>query len=1322
MSLDTTNYDLSSVYSLGAVTNPNDTFSVLSLGKRFPAYYSLFQELVDSKKIPLTKNWKGELVAPASAWASAVEPYIHTDPLTIYRTLKKVRANPFDSQPPWLQKIYSEVWAKIPEYATTQKNVAPPKEEFEKFAASKLEEVKTLADNQVKLASAGPLRPNEFTYDGNLYTVNKMTSVNGEETLGENRAGSPYATLDVVDRSGKTDKLIFIPESYLTSGERTANKTFINGSFLDQDFLKDLNAINIRNKGSVDNLFAMRFGDSGFVISESKLKEKYPKISQSLNQGQASLNTTDDTELVSFAGKLAYKFKTQQDFQGIQYIATGVGPPIAYPVEKNDVTLDAYFTGDNYGDKVSFEKIGSGPGSGHVVRQGNVILDTIQLYPEPQKPDWGKFIAAGAGIWLAGSGLAAVLNPATTASFATQVGTAVGLSGTAAAVTGGAAIGAALYGAAGADPLTGAVLGGLGELATVSNYAEPVGRALGATTTKAAVVVGNIAISSALSGLSAAALGQDVGRSMLAGGITGGIKAGSQEIASTILGGPENLAKIADSLGFYGATGAQQVADILSASLAQGIVSEISGGRPFAEAFGQSLVANGVSTKVANEVVEGMRVNAPTTRAVFNATRQITSVATTAALNNQDVSLALENAAPGIILTSFKELTTPDKAVAEQVKQSQDEGMEEVPLSASDQDVLDEIKPQAPPDELLAGGDTSQLPVEDQELLNQIQDVAQRPDIQIPQDATETAERLRIVSDTPRTVWESSDGRYAVSSALSLFENGDYVRTLTPEEYESITGLKYQEETGIDGGAGTSSDTVAGGGGGDIAADIESIISGEGLVPEDVTEVVTDTTLPSDVQLPIVLTPTVAGGTAGGETIPQTPIGEVTDQEIKDVIDQQTPTVIGGEGETPITPTLPGGEQETTVVGGEAPTTVSGGETPTTVAGGEAETTVTGGEAPTTVDTITGGQVAEGGQASVPGGEISDEEIIKIIVGEGNVPPSGELPATTVVGGEEAPTTVVGGEDTTPGGLPDETITGEAGADTVVGGGDQVVEIAPTVPGGEQITPTIPGGEEITPTIPGGEGEISDEDLINIIIGEGTPTTAGGGGEDTVVGGEEIPTVPGGEQVLPTVPGGDVTDILQPTLPGGAGEGDTVVSGGGEADTVLGGGGEGEATLPGGEGEDTVGGGLGDGEITDQDIINIITGGDTGVGGGGEDTTLAGGGGDEVTPAIPGGDDEAILDLIRDLEQEEGMEEIPLEPETPVEEVTPPTTGTRPVVTVVPRQRTFQRPGEAAPYRVTGQDESGILGRKQPLFGGDEDLQRAEWNRRSLRLRRLLGL
>ena len=787
-----------------------------------------------------------------------------------------------------------------------------------------------------------------------------------------------------------------------------------------------------------------------------------------------------------------------------------------------------------------------------------------------------------------------------------------------------------------------------------------------------------------------------------------------------------------------------------------------------------------------------------------------------------------------------------------------------------DQDILAEIQPVAPPDELLAGGDTGQLPVEDQELLNQIQDVAQRPDIGTPTGGAEVAEAptgggLAIDITIKPNIYDSEDGRTVINGVGVLFEDGQLIRKLTPEEIKQISGIdvayapeeiaNYLDQFGITKNAPVNAVYVDPNGAFYVGEDLnvydvrnERIASMNvaefqsltGQTPNEAVRVNPDTLLrtndgkllqtarptaelkpvdtgatgapPVDYSLgatdmqgtqPTQQPPSptiglnlltagtgIEGGrnralfnTGGGlgsggnttettyslvarasETVPNDivdvggklyalillpdrqvlvpeiqPVEPVYIELIQDpttnlpVMQEkkisQAPSEIAlqvaekaGEvagnavaqaEETPITSTLPGGAGESTVVGGE---------TPTTVVGGEAETTVTGGEAPTTVDTITGGDVAETGQASVPGGEISDEEIINIIVGEGNVPPSSELPATTVVGGEEAPTTVVGGEDTTPGGLPEETITGEAGADTVVGGGDQVVEIAPTVPGGEQITPTIPGGEEITPTIPGGEGEISDEDLINIIIGEGTPTTAGGGGEDTVVGGEEVPTVPGGEQVLPTIPGGDVTDILQPTLPGGAGEGDTVVSGGGEADTILGGGGEGEATLPGGEGEDTIGGGLGDGEITDQDIINIITGGDTGVGGGGEDTTPAGGGEDEVAPTIPGGDDEAILDLIRDLEQEEGMEEIPLEPETPVEEVTPPTTGTRPVVTVVPRQRGFQRPGEAAPYRVTGQDESGILGRKQPLFGGDEDLQRAEWNRRSLRLKRLLGL
>jgi polyhydroxyalkanoate synthesis regulator phasin len=120
-------------------------------------------------------------------------------------------------------------------------------------------------------------------------------------------------------------------------------------------------------------------------------------------------------------------------------------------------------------------------------------------------------------------------------------------------------------------------------------------------------------------------------------------------------------------------------------------------------------------------------------------------------------------------------------------------------------------------------------------------------------------------------------------------------------------------------------------------------------------------------------------------------------------------------------------------------------------------------------------------------------------------------------------------------------------------------------------------------------------------------------------------------------------------------------------------------------------------------------------------------------------DDEEILRLIEeDINQplgditpeeegEEGLEEeaapapAPEEPAAEGEEAAPTSPDIVPAITTVGR-RTFARPAEGAPYRVTGMDESGILGRKQPLFGGDEDLQRAEWNRRSLRLRRLLGL
>ena len=66
----------------------------------------------------------------------------------------------------------------------------------------------------------------------------------------------------------------------------------------------------------------------------------------------------------------------------------------------------------------------------------------------------------------------------------------------------------------------------------------------------------------------------------------------------------------------------------------------------------------------------------------------------------------------------------------------------------------------------------------------------------------------------------------------------------------------------------------------------------------------------------------------------------------------------------------------------------------------------------------------------------------------------------------------------------------------------------------------------------------------------------------------------------------------------------------------------------------------------------------------------------------------------------------------------------RPITTtaVAAGDRTREAGAPGISSRVTGEALVGILGEKEPLFGGDEDEQRAVWNRRSLRLRKALGL
>jgi hypothetical protein len=97
---------------------------------------------------------------------------------------------------------------------------------------------------------------------------------------------------------------------------------------------------------------------------------------------------------------------------------------------------------------------------------------------------------------------------------------------------------------------------------------------------------------------------------------------------------------------------------------------------------------------------------------------------------------------------------------------------------------------------------------------------------------------------------------------------------------------------------------------------------------------------------------------------------------------------------------------------------------------------------------------------------------------------------------------------------------------------------------------------------------------------------------------------------------------------------------------------------------------------------------------------------EEILRLIEEDINQPLEDITPEEEGEESLEEeaspapAPEEPAAEGEEAAPPSPDIVPTITTVGR-RTFARPAEGAPYRVTGQDESGILGRKQPLFDAE---------------------
>jgi biotin carboxyl carrier protein len=185
-----------------------------------------------------------------------------------------------------------------------------------------------------------------------------------------------------------------------------------------------------------------------------------------------------------------------------------------------------------------------------------------------------------------------------------------------------------------------------------TTYATSVGNALGIEGA-GAVIAGNAVINSALSGIEAVVSGGNVEKSMLAGAIRGAAIVGAEDFANAVLG-EGTVADIAKLSGLEN----KQVASIFTTSVANGVTAEISGQGEFLETIGISLAAQGIGAKSANLMQTAMKdvldKDPEIMASVLTATGGIATTATNAALRGEDVGKALENSAPGIILSSVQ--------------------------------------------------------------------------------------------------------------------------------------------------------------------------------------------------------------------------------------------------------------------------------------------------------------------------------------------------------------------------------------------------------------------------------------------------------------------------------------------------------------------------------------------------------------------------------------------------------------------------------------------------------------------------------------------
>ena len=229
---------------------------------------------------------------------------------------------------------------------------------------------------------------------------------------------------------------------------------------------------------------------------------------------------------------------------------------------------------------------------------------------------------------------------------------AVGPTATQLAV-GNAVVSASVAALTGQNVVKAAALGGISGYAAgtlTPQFNTSIGESILGKGVTGAQTLGSVVSNSMVNGVMASIAGQDVGKAMLMGGVTGGVAANAKDITKALVGekGINDIARTTNLT-------TSQVQKILSSSIVTGARALVTN-QDFFSAVTDHLLVQGLSTSATNAVVDGLRNNISKDNLVRigNVTKLSTSVFIQAQRKGLDPVRVLQQAYPAIVIRAMQ--------------------------------------------------------------------------------------------------------------------------------------------------------------------------------------------------------------------------------------------------------------------------------------------------------------------------------------------------------------------------------------------------------------------------------------------------------------------------------------------------------------------------------------------------------------------------------------------------------------------------------------------------------------------------------------------